>query len=132
MRVWDIEQDVGYIAYLEERNRGLPRNFGKYRGYHVARALVLAEERQGKLWLGVALSDNTFFWKEWEGDFTTVKDETLAGHCWTIKQGRTSDWFAAWESEHGGTVRLEFCSSHVGGCVEAVARDGTRALIEDD
>lgn len=139
--VWIIEQDPQYRAFLAERNKGFSvfkanpekpsqRADGSYR---VDRTLVMAEERKGILWLGVMLSDDSHFWIDYpEHDFKQLLLDTVETG-YNLKLGSARDWFPEWLVDHAEhAMRLEFCSSHVGGFVRLSCDCGESVMIDED
>lgn len=135
--VWDIEQDNQYKAWLkqvEDRHPRLERDskYQKAGTSTVGRTLVLAEERDGVLHVGVLLSTGDEFWKPWPGMFDDLVQENVREGGF-MNQGwqNTADHFSAWTTDYGPAKRLEFCSSHVGGFIVAIMTDGTRVTLDE-
>lgn len=88
------------------------------------RSLVLAEEREGQLHLGVRLGTGDEFWKAWPGRFQDLVDQNV--------RSVISKAFAAWSSANCDSPRrMEFCDSHVGDFVRILAVDSGSTFYLD-
>jgi hypothetical protein len=138
--VWNIEREPGYLAFLKERNKDYPvfkatpgkhsqRRDGSYR---IDRTLVVAEERKNVMWVGVVLSDDSHYWTDYpEQNFTELlMEEVKIGY--NMKLGSSRDWFPEWLANHDDhQIRLEYCSSHIGGFVRVACSCGETVYIDE-
>lgn len=142
INVWDIERDPTYLAWLreiEDQHPGVPgRPMSKMRhgSSTVGRSLVLAKAGEGgALRLGVELSTADTFWRDWPGTMGALLDQEAAAAAVGAdgSQARKRAEVDAFVEAAGGIggVRLEFCSSHVGGFSRLLGGDEGVLYIEE-
>lgn len=138
INVWDIERDTDYLKWFKAIYDASDYPLGTGRGQlapgkkNIGRTLVFAEPgAQGMISFGVQLNTNQEFWKAFPGSFAyLLEHEMNAGLSFDSNYERTSLHFPRLRKEHGKVVRLEYCSSHIGGFVAALFEDGERYTID--
>lgn len=136
--MWTIESEPEYLAWLATIQAQHPRVTRPIKGLRpgdsiVGRTAVLAEDRDGVLYLGVQLNTKDEFWKPWAGSFRLLLDEQLAGGIVfeRSKPVHTIDRIDPLIAEHGSVQRLEFCCSPEGSMVFAIMQDGHRVVVDE-
>lgn len=144
IEVWAIERDPEYLAWLatiEERHPRVPMDKvgSKLRpgSSYVGRTLLLATAGEGgELRLGVQLNTGDIFWKRCDATFEALlaQEAAAAGIGSDGSHARTREALDEFVAAAGGSaaVRLEFCSSHVGGFTRAVAPDDADFYLSTD
>ena len=135
--VWQIESDPDYQTWFKEIYDASPLPIsqgGKLMAGQkaIGRSLVMAEAKDGQLNIGVKLNTGEEFWKIFNGDFDTlVEQQVNNGRAFDQNYQKTADIFDKWVNENGRVKKLEFCSSHVGGFIEAIFENNIRKTIDD-